>query len=194
MGYDNHGHLLFRQLADNFEYFAGQLRIQGAGGLVEEEDLRLERQGAGDGYALLLSAGQLAGIGICTGFQIHFAKKLHGFLVDFFFRPFLHVDRRVHDIFQHRIVGEEVELLENQAEIALDLSQLIFPNIDCLAICASCDSLLVHVNDLAGIDGFQEGRAAKQGTFPGPAGADDADNFAGINLQADIFEDFIAAK
>ena len=39
--------------------------VQGGGGLVAEEDLGVRGQGAGNGHPLLLSAGELAGIGVC---------------------------------------------------------------------------------------------------------------------------------
>ena len=44
------------------QHLLGQLRVQGAGGLVKAEDFRVHAQGAGDGHPLLLAAGQLVGV------------------------------------------------------------------------------------------------------------------------------------
>ena len=52
---DDHGGFLFRQTTDNLQYLAGQLRIQRGGWLVKAENIRVERQCAGDGHPLLLT-------------------------------------------------------------------------------------------------------------------------------------------
>lgn len=43
--------------------------VQGGGSFVAQQDLRVCRQGAGDGDPLLLSAGKLGGIGVCLIWQ-----------------------------------------------------------------------------------------------------------------------------
>ncbi len=53
-----------RQLLDDIEHFADQFRIERRCRLIEQQHLRAQRQGAGDGDALLLAAGELARIGI----------------------------------------------------------------------------------------------------------------------------------
>ena len=57
-----HGHALLGQLPHDGEDFAGQLRVQRRGRLVEVDDLRVGGKGAGDGDALLLAARKLAGV------------------------------------------------------------------------------------------------------------------------------------
>ena len=61
MGDDDHGGLAVGEVPQDTEDFAGQLRVKGAGGLIEAEDVRVERQCAGDGHPLLLAAGKLVG-------------------------------------------------------------------------------------------------------------------------------------
>src|SRR3546814_6254683 len=46
------------------DLLADQLRVQGGGDVVEQQQLRLHRQAAGDGDPLLLPAGELARIGV----------------------------------------------------------------------------------------------------------------------------------
>src|SRR6266851_4907228 len=56
VGDDHHGHTLAGQLPHRVEHLGAQLRIEGRRGLVEEHDLGLHREGAGDCDALLLTA------------------------------------------------------------------------------------------------------------------------------------------
>ena len=43
MGDDDHGGPLLRQRADDLEHLAGELRVQGGGGFVEAQDIRMQR-------------------------------------------------------------------------------------------------------------------------------------------------------
>ena len=46
-------------------------------GLVADDELGLDCQGAGDAHALLLAAGELVGIAVCVlGVQAHHAQQL----------------------------------------------------------------------------------------------------------------------
>src|SRR5215831_1532180 len=56
----DHGHARFAQGPHDLQHRAHELGIERAGRLVEQHDARLERDGAGDGDALLLAAGELA--------------------------------------------------------------------------------------------------------------------------------------
>ncbi len=60
--YHHHRHAALAQFAHHREHAADQFGIQRAGGFVEQHDARLQRDGSGDRHALLLAAGQLAGI------------------------------------------------------------------------------------------------------------------------------------
>ena len=63
-----HRHARSGQLAHDVQHLVDHLRVEGGGGLVEEHDLGLHGQRAGDGHALLLAAGQLAGyLCACSG-------------------------------------------------------------------------------------------------------------------------------
>ena len=58
----NDGHvLLLAQIAEKFDDGNGGVRIEISRGLVGEDEHGVVGQGAGDGHALLLAAGELAG-------------------------------------------------------------------------------------------------------------------------------------
>ena len=58
VGDHEHRHPLLRQLAHHVEHVLDQLRVEGAGDLVEEHQLRIHGQRPGDRDALLLTAGK----------------------------------------------------------------------------------------------------------------------------------------
>ena len=57
VGYAEHGHAGGGQLAHGVEHFLDHLRVERRGRLVEQHDLRLHGERAGDGDPLLLTAG-----------------------------------------------------------------------------------------------------------------------------------------
>ena len=58
MGYDDHGHVFIGQLLYRAQDFTGQFRVKGTGRFVKEHDIRVHRQGTGNGHTLLLTAGK----------------------------------------------------------------------------------------------------------------------------------------
>src|SRR6059036_650402 len=60
VAHHDHGHAALAQGAHDLEHRAHQLRIEGAGRLVEQHDPGLERDRARDGHPLLLAARELA--------------------------------------------------------------------------------------------------------------------------------------
>ena len=107
--------MLRRKGAEHLENFTRQLRVEGAGRLVEEEHLWVKRQGPCDGNTLLLPAGELAGVGVFFICKAHFGEQRAG---GFLRLLFLHTgdDLRLRDVFQHGEMREEVEILKNEAE------------------------------------------------------------------------------
>src|SRR4051795_4477193 len=63
VGDQDHGVARPMELVEEQHDLLGRGRIEVAGGLVGEQDRRLVDQGAGDGHALALAAGQLVGLG-----------------------------------------------------------------------------------------------------------------------------------
>ena len=97
------------------------------------------------------------------------------------------MDRSIRDILEYRIVREEIELLEHQSEISLDLIQFCVRNIVGSALRVRRDGGFAHIGNLTCIDCLEECRAAKKRTFTRTGRTDDADDLAGIDIEADIF-------
>ncbi len=57
MGDDNPGDAGFSQLADDTNDLGGDFRVERRGRLIEQQNLRLHHQRAGDRHTLLLTAG-----------------------------------------------------------------------------------------------------------------------------------------
>ena len=100
---DNHRHVHGGEFADDFQNFASEFGIEGGGRFVEEENLRVVDKGAGDGDALLLTAGELERIEIFAIRKSHLRKELACFRDDFVLVALLDGDRRVDDVFQNGI-------------------------------------------------------------------------------------------
>jgi hypothetical protein len=64
MGHDDQSRAGTGELLDDLEDFADQFRVQRGRRFVEQENLRPQRQSARDGDALLLSAGEVAGVSV----------------------------------------------------------------------------------------------------------------------------------
>ena len=121
MGNDDHGHALFCQRLDNLQYLADHLRVQRGCGLIEQQQLRLHAERPGNGYTLLLAAGQLCRSGVDVSahahlFQIFFRGLLRLCLI--LFVDDLHAD---HAVFQHVHVGKQVEGLEYHTYFGTEL-------------------------------------------------------------------------
>ena len=66
MAIDEHRHALICEVAHDGKHFASELRVKRARRFIEEDNLRVCRNGAGNGNALLLTAGKLRGVIIVT--------------------------------------------------------------------------------------------------------------------------------
>ena len=124
MGHAEHGHTIARQRHHGVQHLLHHFRIEGGGGLVEEHDLGVHAQGARDGDALLLAAGQLAGIFVGLLGDLHPGQVMHGELLGLALGHFAHPDGRQGAILQNAQMGKQVEILEDHADLAADLVDL----------------------------------------------------------------------
>ena len=62
MGRDQHRHALCLEFPDEFQHLADQLRVEGAGHLVEQEGTGVRGEGTDQGDPLLLAAGEPVGL------------------------------------------------------------------------------------------------------------------------------------
>ena len=82
--HDDHGHTVVRQVAHDAQNVAHELRVERRGGLVKEHHVRVHRQGAGDGHALLLAARELARHKVDALGQADLGQLLDGDLLGLF--------------------------------------------------------------------------------------------------------------
>src|SRR6478609_3912635 len=117
VGDDDHRHALLGEVDHDVEDLLDHLRVEGGGGLVEEHHLRLHRQRAGDRDALLLAAGELGGVLLGLVADAHAVEQLAGLLLGLGLAHAADLDRAERDVLEDRLVGEEVEALEDHADL-----------------------------------------------------------------------------
>ena len=155
------------------------LRIEGGGGFVEEEDWGVLQQGAGDGEALLLSAGELAAlvaddglVALRLGEDEIMRVGLPGGFFDFFLRSLGTAEA---DIVQDGVVEKEGVLGDNA---------------DLLAQGVEGDAAQVEPVEKNGpilrvVKPEDEG---EHGALSGAAGSDESDTLAGCDAQGDVLQ------
>ena len=171
---DDHGHFFLREITDDLEHLAGQLGIERAGRLVEKEDVGPQRQRAGDGDALLLSAGELAGVGVRLVRKAHLFEQGERQLTHLAALAPLHSERRVRHVFEHRGM-QCAGTVEHQPEAAFDPPQRSLVRVDALSLRVHRRGKVVPVGERAAVHRFKQRRAAQQRRFAAAAGADDRD-------------------
>src|SRR3954463_10158877 len=113
----DHGHALAREVLHDFQHLVDHLRIERRGRLVEEHDLRPHGERAGDGDALLLSAGKLAGILLRLLGDANAFEQVHGERARLGRRHAPYANRGERDFLQHREMRKKVEGLEDHADL-----------------------------------------------------------------------------
>jgi hypothetical protein len=87
--------------------------------------LRVHAERAGDRHALLLAAGELAGIFVRLLGDLDALQVVHRRLLGLLLRHLAHPDRRQRAVLQDRQVREQVEVLEHHADFAAHLVDLL---------------------------------------------------------------------
>jgi hypothetical protein len=124
----DHEHGLFQPGEDPLELFLQPVaneRIEGAQGLVQEQQLRIEHQGPHQGQALTLSAGELDGIARQKpGCQMRQHSELRNPCVDARARP-AQLARHQADVLARRQMWEQAAFLDDVAHVLACLEQPI---------------------------------------------------------------------
>ena len=171
---------LFVDVADQLEDLARGLGVQRARGLVAEQDLRICGKCAGDGDALLLSAGELRGIGLGLVLEADDLQQLQRPLLAVLFLSAqpgkLH---RKADVVEAVALHQQVEALKDHRDIAPRRAKLRGGH--------RVEPLPVH-DDLAGGGTLQHIDAADQRGFARAAHADDAVDVPVGDGQGDVLE------
>ena len=177
MGNDHHGHAHFAvDVAQKVEHLRGRARIKRARGLIAQHHFRIVRQRAGNGNTLLLAAGKLAGIILRLVRQADKLEQLKG--ARFRLRLLLVAKfEREGDVAQDRALLEQAEILENHANAAAKLKQLLsLERRDVLSV----------DHDTAARGPFEQVDAAYQRGLSGTGLADDAEDVPIFDGKVDI--------
>jgi hypothetical protein len=157
------------ELLDELPQLAAGLGIEPGGGLVEEQQLRVADQRAGEGKALLLAAGQRADPGAALLFQLHEAD----------------------DAIHRRAVAEEAA---EQSHGLLDgelVRQLRLLQLDAEALLQRAGvGVPVHAQhlEIAGVARRQALAHLDGGGLAGAVGAEQSEAFAGEDLEVDAID------
>ncbi len=114
MSHHHHGGPLVCQFLHHREHAAHQLRIERGGRFIEEDHIRLHGHSAGDAHALLLAAGELSGVVIRPVSEPHFRESLARNVFRFLLRHAAAHCKTEHHIFESRLIGKEIVILENE--------------------------------------------------------------------------------
>ena len=184
MGHHQHGHAAVCQGPHDGEDLAHHLRVQGGGGLVEQQYLRVHGQSPGDGHTLLLAAGDLPGLGVDIGGHAHLLQVIHGALLSIHLVLLEHLHLAYHTVFQHGHVVEQVEGLEHHTHPGTVLG----------GVDAPARHIVSVVEDLAGGGRLQQIDAPQQRGLAGAGGADNGDDVALVHGKVNISQHFVLAK
>src|SRR3989449_4577754 len=172
----HHRHALAGERGHDVEHLVDHLRVERGGRLVEQHDLRLHGERAGDGHALLLTAREVGGIGVRFLAQPDPLEQRARRLLGLGARepPYLH--RRQHDVLQLRHVREQVERLEHHAHPRAQGRQ-VHP--------ALRDRVAQH-DDVTGLNALEPVDAADEGGLAGTRRPAHDHHVAGADGEVDV--------
>ena len=187
MGDHHDGSAVGVQFLDLVDDLGGGLAVQGACGLIGEEDLRVVDHGAGDAGALELTAADLVDIVIGDLDDAEFSHDLFaaGDLFGSGFLCFLALDRGEKDVVHDGQVLHHEHLLEDESHVVqTDGSEVLLGK--------GGDLFSIEL-DRAGSGTIHTGDCIKESAFAGAGRAHDADHLAFFDVEADILQDVVLA-
>ena len=176
VGDHQHGDAGVGQLLHQFQNLAHHFGVEGAGGLVEQDHVRIHGKGTGNGNALLLAAGQALGVDVGLVGQAHAGQQFVCLGGDGFLILQLQQGRGQLQIFLHSQVREQVEVLEHHAHLLAHSVDVGFVHLSAL-----------ELHGAAGGD-LQPVQAAQEGRFSAAGGADQADHIAAVNININALQ------
>ena len=175
MGYDADGRTAaVADAPDDVVQIGGIQRIKSGGRFIEEQDFRVESEGAGNSRALDHAAGEIAGHHVFSALHIDHFEFFADQTVDFFAGMIGIFLQRECDVFADGVGAEERAALKRHAETAHDAAFGF----------AFCMDDAVAVNpDVAGTDGKEPDDRFEHGAFPAAGSAEQSDNFPAPDLK-----------
>ncbi len=161
-------------LGQQLQHLAGGLRVEGAGGLVAQQDLRPGAQRPGDADALLLPAGELRRVLVGVLLQADAGQQLGDPGVDLGAAQLAGQAQRHGDIVGDGLRRQQVEVLEDHPDLLAEAAQALGiegGDVDAVDLDAPAGGLLQAVDQ------------AQQGALAGAGMADDAEHLTAFDLQ-----------
>ncbi len=165
--------------ADPLAELDADLGVEGAEGLVEEQERGPRGEGAGEGDALPLAARELGRVAAAERVELHEAEQLVDDGVDLFLRALPDLEAKG-DVLAHRHVTEERVVLEDEADGAV-----------LHALAVGDDAAQEH---LAAIRLFEPGDDAEDGALPAAARPEERDQLARGTSEGDVVDDLGRAE
>ena len=178
VGDDDHRHPLLRELDHDVEHFLDHLGVEGRGRLVEQHDLRAHAERTGDRDPLLLATRELRRVFVRLLGNAHPLEVVAGQVFGLLLAEAAAAHRRQSEVAQHRQMREEIELLEDHADLGADLGDVSGVVVELGAV----------DGDPAGIVLFEPVDAADQRRLARARRAADDHAFAERHLEVDILE------
>ena len=150
-----------------------ELVVEGAERLVEEQHQRLVDHGAGDGDALLLSAGKLMRTTVRILFQMHHPQGFHDPPVDFALGTGLHPEPEGH-VVAHAHVREQRVILEDGVDLTTLGRNVVHP--------------LAADEHFPGIRGFKARKDSEDGRLAAAGRSKEGQKLAVADAQVDAAE------
>ena len=184
VGDDQHSDLaVFGEFDHHVQHFFNHLRVERRGGFVKEQHVAVHAERAGDGDALLLPAGKLAGVFVRLVADADALQVLPRHRFRLRARLFVYPHRAKGEVFENGQVREEVELLEHHADFAPQVARLPHTAVEQLAIEA----------DFAFLIAFQAVDAADERRFARAGRAADDEALAFFDVEVDVFQGVVFA-
>ena len=117
---DEHGDAGVRQFAHDGQYFVDHFRVERGSRLIKQKHLGVHCQCPRDCHALLLTARKLNRVLVRLILQPDAFEQRHGLCFRIRARHLANADRRERDVSQNGQVREQVETLEDHANLAPD--------------------------------------------------------------------------
>ena len=182
-----------REVADDGQHLADQLGVEGGGGLVEQHDLRVEGERAGDADTLLLTARELGRVRGPRGRSARPARAADGrrrsASADV---AALHLDRSLEQVLEHRLVREQVVGLEDHAAARAQRRDLAAARALSAGAPKSTEASAMRTVPASGVSSTLSDRRIV--VLPDPDGSDERGGGAFGGGQVDALEHVVVAE
>lgn len=166
------------EVEEEVDDVAAVAAVEVAGGFVGKEQGGAVDEGAGEGDALLLTAGELNGVVVGAVLEADFGEQAACAAVGI---ALAEQFQGHHDVFEGGEGGDELEILEDEADVASAKGGA--------PVFAEGVERGIEQGDGAVGGGVEPGAEAEQGGFPTAGGAHDGEGFAWVEGEADVGED-----